>query len=229
MKSEAHHYYGMPEATIILPYLILGSRYDLTPEFLIENNIGYVICCAEECKHEDFESFLKDGVTDYRSTVDDMWHDSNPQVGPFQESIEVILKAKQEGKVAFVHCMRGRSRSASTVIAYLMKENDMTLKDAYYLVKERRPFIGPHRHLKTQLIQLESHWRNESTLTIVTWHALQEKMNAHKSEEQVRKETSIILEERNDVMQYNAKKNLTEEKVKDSEKNEIGKKECILS
>ncbi len=57
--------------------------------------------------------------------------------------------------VAYVHCMRGRSRSATVVISYLMYRYHLSLAEAYEYVKRRRPFIGPHQWLKRQLVALQ--------------------------------------------------------------------------
>jgi hypothetical protein len=43
-----------------------------------------------------------------------------------------------------VHCQRGVSRSATVVIAYLMKHRGMSRDDAYVLVKGRRPLVDPN-------------------------------------------------------------------------------------
>ena len=53
--------------------------------------------------------------------------------------------------------MRGRSRSATLVIAYLMSRFKWNLLKAYRHVKSRRSFIGPHSHLRKQLINYEKH------------------------------------------------------------------------
>lgn len=43
-----------------------------------------------------------------------------------------------------VHCAAGISRSASFVIAYVMKKNKMGLKQAHEFVKSRRSVIFPN-------------------------------------------------------------------------------------
>lgn len=47
----------------------------------------------------------------------------------------LIDKAKESDRPVLVHCMRGRSRSATIVIGYLMTRNKWTLKEAYTHVK----------------------------------------------------------------------------------------------
>lgn len=50
-----------------------------------------------------------------------------------------------------VHCAGGVSRSASFIIAYLMKKENMTYLDAFAYVKQRRNVINPNPGFKTQL------------------------------------------------------------------------------
>ena len=54
-----------------------------------------------------------------------------------------------------VHCHAGISRSATIVIAYLMKALSMTLEEAYKLVKSRRPRIKPNQAFISQLMEYE--------------------------------------------------------------------------
>jgi protein-tyrosine phosphatase len=58
------------------------------------------------------------------------------------------------GKV-LVHCAQGRSRSASMVIAYLMKQQHMSFHQALSQVKEARPIISPNEGFMAQLQKFE--------------------------------------------------------------------------
>lgn len=55
------------------------------------------------------------------------------------------------GKI-LVHCSYGISRSASIVIAYLIKYGK-TYDEAYNIVKQKRPIIEPNEGFKDQLIE----------------------------------------------------------------------------
>lgn len=70
----------------------------------------------------------------------------------FEECFNFINRI--EGPV-LVHCMAGISRSATIVIAYLMKERGMNYADAYNYVKERRRIIHPNGGFKRQLREYE--------------------------------------------------------------------------
>lgn len=54
-----------------------------------------------------------------------------------------------------VHCMCGVSRSATLVVAYLMRAESMTLQTAFAHVKARRSMIAPNPHFARSLMALE--------------------------------------------------------------------------
>ena len=69
----------------------------------------------------------------------------------FQEATDYIKKTIEEGKNVLVHCFAGVSRSASIVIAYLMRFHGMDFNKAFKFVKARRPWINPNYGFQGQL------------------------------------------------------------------------------
>lgn len=63
----------------------------------------------------------------------------------------VWLMHRKAGVKCLVHCKMGVSRSASTVIAYAMKEYGWDLDRAYEHVKERRTVTKPNPSFMKQL------------------------------------------------------------------------------
>ncbi|KAL0175932.1 hypothetical protein M9458_028262, partial [Cirrhinus mrigala] len=57
----------------------------------------------------------------------------------------------KNGQAILVHCKMGVSRSASTVIAYLMKQQGWALDHALNHVRERRPIVQPNEGFLKQL------------------------------------------------------------------------------
>jgi len=55
-----------------------------------------------------------------------------------------IEKSLAAGKNVLVHCQQGISRSASVVIAYLIKNHGMSYEFAFAFVKKYRPCIKPN-------------------------------------------------------------------------------------
>jgi len=69
----------------------------------------------------------------------------NDDIGAhFTTAIDYINRAIDAGGKVLVHCFAGISRSASIVIAYLIKERQMTLEQATAFVKTRRHQIDPN-------------------------------------------------------------------------------------
>eukprot|EP00297_Palpitomonas_bilix_P017609 CAMPEP_0113917346 /NCGR_PEP_ID=MMETSP0780_2-20120614/32683_1 /TAXON_ID=652834 /ORGANISM="Palpitomonas bilix" /LENGTH=167 /DNA_ID=CAMNT_0000916909 /DNA_START=1 /DNA_END=504 /DNA_ORIENTATION=- /assembly_acc=CAM_ASM_000599 len=79
----------------------------------------------------------------------------------FSEVIQFIDEAIDHGDAVLVHCHRGVSRSASMVIAYLMKARRFSLRDATRLAKDRRSIVDPNRGFMSQLRLFEARIRTE--------------------------------------------------------------------
>lgn len=70
----------------------------------------------------------------------------------FQSCIRYIKDALAQAGSVLVHCYAGVSRSASVVIAFLMQEYGMTMKDATNHVRAQRNFIRPNDGFRRQLV-----------------------------------------------------------------------------
>ncbi len=64
---------------------------------------------------------------------------------------EFIHHYIEKGISVLVHCQMGASRSATVVIAYLMKYRSMSREEAYNHIKERRPQVNPNAGFWRQL------------------------------------------------------------------------------
>ncbi|KAL0275981.1 UNVERIFIED_CONTAM: hypothetical protein PYX00_003670 [Menopon gallinae] len=68
----------------------------------------------------------------------------------FEETYHFIQEGVKNGTV-LVHCYFGVSRSATIIIAYLMKKHRMSVQEAFELAKSKRRFIGPNPGFMAQL------------------------------------------------------------------------------
>lgn len=73
----------------------------------------------------------------------------------FEPALRFMHEALQNGSRVLVHCYQGISRSATFVLAYLMKYKQMTLMDALMMASKRR-YIYPNEGFLRQLIQYEA-------------------------------------------------------------------------
>lgn len=70
-----------------------------------------------------------------------------------------------------VHSYYGMSRSAAVIIAYLMKEKGMSLKDAYQHLKERHSSANPNDNFVVQLIRYEQElFDGNISMTVKDFH-----------------------------------------------------------
>ncbi|XP_037934969.1 dual specificity protein phosphatase 19-like [Teleopsis dalmanni] len=71
--------------------------------------------------------------------------------GLMQDAFTYIKEAKLTNGIVLVHCNAGVSRSASVVIAYLIKHCQMKFDDAYAYVKGKRACVQPNSGFLEQL------------------------------------------------------------------------------
>ncbi|CAG8460959.1 14554_t:CDS:2 [Ambispora leptoticha] len=82
-------------------------------------------------------------------------HNQENLITDFISAFAFIDEARSAGRNILVHCQCGVSRSASLIIAYVMKVNRMTLNQAYEFVKDRSSYISPNMSLVYQLVDFE--------------------------------------------------------------------------
>jgi protein-tyrosine phosphatase len=61
----------------------------------------------------------------------------------FEETNRFLTDALKKGNV-LVHCFAGISRSATVVIAFLMKYKKMNFEEAFEFTKQKREIINPN-------------------------------------------------------------------------------------
>jgi protein-tyrosine phosphatase len=71
-------------------------------------------------------------------------------ISHLDSAVDFMVDARGKGNV-LVHCAMGVSRSASMVIAYLVREHQMSLAEALAYLKEKRSCIKPNRGFMKQL------------------------------------------------------------------------------
>lgn len=133
--------------TKITDHLFLTGVGGMTKENFRKNHIDFVINITTEAPFwEDVESM--------RLPLED---DSSTNILPYMDTAvdrihEAITKRNSH---VLVHCLAGVSRSATIVIAYLMKYKRMPLKTAFNFCYDLRPVIRPNNGFMVQLINYE--------------------------------------------------------------------------
>ncbi|CAG8486423.1 24512_t:CDS:2 [Cetraspora pellucida] len=132
-------YYNTKYASHIIPGLYLGRLNSLIAasdqSWLKEHKITHILTVADSIS-PSFPGLFKYKVISIRD------HPSQNISRHFEEMFEFIQSVlDQEGGKILVHCHQGVSRSASVVIAYIMRSQQVSLDHALKLVKERRSAI----------------------------------------------------------------------------------------
>ncbi|XP_002735328.1 dual specificity protein phosphatase 14-like isoform X2 [Saccoglossus kowalevskii] len=97
--------------------------------------------------------------------VDDAPH---AQLQPYFDIVaDMIKQEKLRGGRTLVHCVAGVSRSASLCMAYLMKHEHLTLKDAHDYIKARRCVIRPNLGFWRQLVNYEYRLFGKNSVTMI--------------------------------------------------------------
>lgn len=126
------------DATYIDNNLYLGNSYNARNYYdLCDKNIGLIVNCTEEIPNY-FDDYFKYHNIDIKDI-------NGANILPFLDnSVDTIHKFINENpsKSVFVHCFMGSSRSATIVIAYLMKYKNTRLKDALQIVKDKRCVVN---------------------------------------------------------------------------------------
>lgn len=136
-----------------------GITAALEPQNLVDQGIRAVVCCVRETEFPSCD-FHKD-LAYYRVDVEDIPREPIDLFWP--EATAFMNDWISEGKPVFVHCRAGVSRSASTVIAYLVSYQGYTLNDAFLTARKRRPVVTPNLGFMEKLCDFETTVRGTET------------------------------------------------------------------
>uniref|UniRef100_A0AAY5L023 protein-serine/threonine phosphatase n=1 Tax=Esox lucius TaxID=8010 RepID=A0AAY5L023_ESOLU len=135
----------MDKPSKIFDYLFLGSEWNAANfEELQKNNVGYILNVTREIDNFFPESFSYMNIRVYDVEATDL-------LSHWKDTYNFINTARLRGQSVLVHCKMGVSRSASTVVAYVMKHAHWPLEVALAYVKDRRPIVQPNDGFMKQL------------------------------------------------------------------------------
>uniref|UniRef100_A0A672GDB3 protein-serine/threonine phosphatase n=1 Tax=Salarias fasciatus TaxID=181472 RepID=A0A672GDB3_SALFA len=139
----------MDKATLIFDHVYLGSEWNASNlEELRDCGVGYILNVTRE-----IDNFFPGMFSYHNVRVYD--EDATDLLAHWNDTYNFIVKAKKNNSKCLVHCKMGVSRSASTVIAYAMKEYGWSLEKAYNFVKQRRSIAQPNAGFMRQLAEYE--------------------------------------------------------------------------
>ena len=122
-------------------------------DILKEYNITHIINCAFNLPNKYPEQ-----ITYKRLELRD--ETDQPIIEKLEEAYQFIKENKD--KNIFVHCVFGKSRSASVVIFYIMKEKKLNFNEAKNYVKNIRQIVEPNSGFENELNRYyEEHIKND--------------------------------------------------------------------
>ncbi|KAJ1664115.1 hypothetical protein IW140_004329 [Coemansia sp. RSA 1813] len=150
-RRAARTYRNGPQ--LIMPYLYLGGESNVASDQLHGLGIGHVLNVAREASGPASlgatADLSREQPVRYRHYE---WDHNEPDLARFfSECFEFIDAARMRHQSILVHCQLGVSRSASLVIAYVMRTMRMGFAAAYEYVRLRAPCISPNLSLISQL------------------------------------------------------------------------------
>ncbi|XP_028314124.1 protein phosphatase Slingshot homolog 1 isoform X2 [Gouania willdenowi] len=139
----------MDKATLIFDHVYLGSEWNASNlEELQETGVAYILNVTREIDNFFPGTFNYHNIRVYDTDATDL-------LAHWNDTYNFIVKAKKNHSKCLVHCKMGVSRSASTVIAYAMKEYGWSLEKALDFVKEKRSVTRPNQGFMRQLAEYE--------------------------------------------------------------------------
>ena len=139
----------------IFPFLWLGSKinaYDhelLMGKKEIPKKVTLVINISKKIENK----FEDEGIIYIQIPLHD--NIDSPIMNFFEETFHHIERARIRNEIVFVHCHKGISRSATIVIAYIMRFLEKKFLDALKITEEIRPIVEPNIGFIRQLQHYE--------------------------------------------------------------------------
>jgi hypothetical protein len=84
-----------------------------------------------------------------------------PSIDWLQKQVDFVATQRDAGRITYVHCFAGASRSGLVVTAYLMRKHHWTRDEAMAHLRERRPQLRPN----PALMELLSEWERKEPRT----------------------------------------------------------------
>lgn len=144
------------EPTLIDERIYLGNAFNARNYYSLKNtDIGLIVNCTKEIP----DNFCKEFEYINIPLNDILIENVSVHLEKCIDDIHIYLR-NNPNKCVLVHCFMGASRSATFVIAYLMKYKKMSLNDAMEYVMKKRPIVNLNISFYRQLYELENTLRH---------------------------------------------------------------------
>lgn len=142
-----HYQFEEMDLNEVVKNVFIGDRCSARNRKLLRSlGIRYILVAGEELDTPFSEEFtymhlkIKDSIKEHIHLH-------------FETSYEFIEKAQKSGNGILIHCAYGVSRSATILIAYLIKKLKISYTQAFAFARRKRSVIRPNRGFEEQLKQ----------------------------------------------------------------------------
>jgi dual specificity phosphatase 12 len=134
-------------ADLILDNLYLGDKScSKNRKDLIERKrVTHIVNAAAELKNY----FASDGIKYLNLPLND--NKVEELISEVLRAAHFIHEAIDQGGIVFVHCAKGKSRSVSAIIMYLMVYHQLDYSESLNLIRASRPRAKPNSNYEVQL------------------------------------------------------------------------------
>lgn len=139
-----------PFDKILDGFLYIGSLYDYGDiDKLHDAGITHILdVSSSETTHCNMDNILQNFQYVHYDMLD---YPEFPIYKYFEEANKLLNSIRDEGGIVLVNCHKGKSRSATIVINYIMETYGVDLDEAYHYVKNRRHITDPNEGFMMQL------------------------------------------------------------------------------
>ncbi|XWV26338.1 dual specificity protein phosphatase 14 [Tupanvirus soda lake] len=131
-------------------YIGTGKHARLQSDDFLKLNIDVIINCCNDFRHKQNNKYVIEEFP-----IDDGF---DARIGKYLDKIaDTINNYILQNKIIYIHCVQGRSRSATIVIYYFMKYHKMRFVDAYNKLLQIRPCVSPNINFINELIQMDKY------------------------------------------------------------------------
>ena len=131
------------QMTEIIENLYLGSRDDAENEKWLQEHSIKVVISVMYANSSSAVSYEQLGITLHHFPMLDCKQPQDPLLF-YDEIKKIIIESLDQCQGVLIHCAHGISRSAATIIAFLMEFHKLRLNRALQFVKSLRPIVAPN-------------------------------------------------------------------------------------
>ena len=126
----------------LTPYIniiIILSGASLNKESLVKNRITHVVDWSNTARCNVFDNLQYLCISNIRGNTSLIDH-----MDDLIQAVDLVERVRKSGGRVLSHCWKGKNRSVTLLVAYLMKYHGMSAKEATNLIRKTRPQADPY-------------------------------------------------------------------------------------